>query len=81
MMNCRQGVILQDVMHVVSIVIECRNDSLTGVDLEVKRDGIHIALVARHFRVSSGLRQRRRVPVGVRFEFMLSCSELLGCLL
>ena len=63
-------------MHVISGVMKGRNDSLTGVDLEVKRDGIRIALVARHFRVSSGLRQRRRDPVGVRFEL---CFHAASC--
>ena len=54
----RQGVILQDVLHVVSRVMEGRNGGVTGIELEAERDGIRIALVARHFRVSNGLRQR-----------------------
>ena len=54
MMDYRQGVVLQDIMQVVRKFMRCRNISLAGVDLEVKRDEIWIAMVARHFRVSSG---------------------------
>ena len=58
-MDCRQGVVLQDVMYVVSRVMECRYGRVTGGNMEVRRDGLRVVLFARHFRVSSGLRKRR----------------------
>ena len=59
MIGRRQGVVLQDVMHIVDGGMECRDVSLVGVDSEVKRDGLWIAMIAGHIRASYELREMR----------------------
>ena len=63
-LGCRQGAILLDVMHVVS---------LAGIGLEVKRDGIRIALVVRPNRV---VQRERGVPLGRSLWLLQGCDPL-----